>query len=289
MVTSPKQEGLGVKGYRVVLEVEASHPVIEFTGRLTKAFVYVLNPELQLVKGVKGVLSPIHISPLFRVSGDHELGDPAYPYTDKSKNIQEVKPVCLNGEYIFHIGGEQKLIDHVVSKLAQASSPIFLRIHDTIVKYRVEKIIDSTNEIFEKATSISEKVRVYLKSPAQVFNVFIPTKLPKFTPSAVELLLTPYAILSNTHTVTENLVISSFQILGKLVETWYSLRTLKPMEIIFKNKKQIVLAGSVTYIIQENNPEALTTIQRVLATAELAGIGRSRQNGFGTTVVAGLR
>ena len=275
-----------VKGFRIVLEVEASQPIIEFTGRLTKAFVFALNPELRLFKGIEGVLTPIHISPLFKVSGDHELGEPAYPYVVKSKKKEiEINPISLSGEYVFHVGGEENLVSSVIYKMMRVSGPLFLKIHDAIVKYKVEKVVDITEEVFEKATSITSRVRVILKSPAQIFNVFTSTKLPKFTPSAIELLLVPYAILNNSYTVTENLVTSSFNTLGKLVETWYSVRTLKPIEIVFKEKKQTNLVGSVTYIVQEENKEKLETIQRTLAITELAGIGRSRQNGFGTSVI----
>ncbi len=276
---------LRVKGFRIVLEVEASQPVIEFTGRLTKAFVFALNPELQLFKGIEGVLTPIHISPLFRVSHDHELGEPAYSYVMKSKKEVEINPISLNGEYVFHIGGEENLVGNLVCRITRVPGPVFLRIHNTIVRYRIEKVVDVTEEVLEKAASVTSRVKVILKSPAQIFNVFTPTKLPKFTPSAIELLLVPYAILNNSYTITENLVTSSFNTLGKLVETWYSIRTLKPVEIVFKEKKQINLAGSVTYIIQEENKEKLEIIQRTLAMSELAGIGRSRQNGFGTSII----
>ncbi|MGB9831128.1 MAG: hypothetical protein ACPLSP_03535, partial [Fervidicoccus fontis] len=69
---------MSIKGYRIILEVEANQQIAEFTGRITKAFVYALNPQLQLIKGIEGILSPLHISPLFKVQSDHELGDPAY-------------------------------------------------------------------------------------------------------------------------------------------------------------------------------------------------------------------
>ncbi|MEM1606106.1 MAG: CRISPR system precrRNA processing endoribonuclease RAMP protein Cas6 [Fervidicoccaceae archaeon] len=275
-----------VKGYRIIIDVEASQPVIEFTGRLTKAFVFALNPELQSFRGIEGIVSPIHISPLFKVSGDHDLGEPAYPYIEKKpKRKMEITPITLNSEYIFHIGGEANLVSKVVTKLEKLSDPLLMRIHNNIIRFRVEKVVDVAGEVFEKASSISERVRVYLKSPAQIFNVFTATKLQKFTSSAVEILMTPYAILNNNYTITEQLVTSSFSTLGKLVETWYSVRTLKPVEIIFKEKKQTNLAGSVTYIIQERDSKKLKTIQNVVAVAELVGIGRSRQNGFGTVII----
>lgn len=276
---------LRIRGARIILDVEASQPVVELTSRLTKAFVFALNPELQSIRGIEGVLSPIHLSPLFKVSNDHELGEPAYSYQVKSNKGGEISPITLNGEYIFHIGGEAGIVNEITSRLEQLSDPLLMRIHDTIVRFKVEKVVDVTQEVFEKAGSIAERVRVYIRSPAQIFNVFTQTRLPKFTPTAVELLMVPYAFLGNNYTITESLVVSSFGTLGRLVETWYSIRTLKPVEIIFKEKKQTNLAGSVTYIIQEEDREKLEMIRRTLAVAELVGVGRSRQNGFGTTVI----
>lgn len=274
-----------VKGFRVILSVEASQPVIEFTGRLTKAFVFALNLELQSFRGVEGIVAPIHISPLFKVSKDHELGEPAYSYVVKSKEKKEITPIILNGEYIFHIGGEADLVNKVVSRLKQLSCPMLMRIHNNIVRFKVEKVVDVTAEIFEKAGSINGRVRLYLKAPAQIFNVYTPAKLPDFTNSAIELLMVPYAIFNNSLTITRQLVESSFDTLGKLVGTWYSMRTLKPVEIIFREKRQTNLAGHTTYIIQEEDADKLKKIQDVLAIAEIVGIGRSRQNGFGTAVV----
>ena len=281
------------RGFRVVLEVEADQPVLEFTGRLTKALVFALSPELQALRGIEGAVSPIHVSPLFKVSGDHDLGDPAYPYAVRSKEAGEIAPVSLGGEYVFHVGGDADVASRIASRLGQLQGPLLMRIHDVTVKFKVEKVVDVTKEVLEKAGSVGGRVRVYLKSPAQVFNVFTATKLPKFSPSAVELLMVPYAVLQGSYTITEQLVVSSFRVLGKLVETWYSIRTLRPVEVVFKGKRQVNMAGSVTYIVQEWPPGAgaaegeggLDAIRATLALAELVGIGRSRQNGFGTVVI----
>ncbi|MGC9187513.1 MAG: hypothetical protein ACP5GN_07510 [Fervidicoccaceae archaeon] len=277
---------MNIKGYRVIVEVESSQPVVEFTGRLVKSFVFALNPHLELMKGFEGILSPLHISPLFKVKLDHDLGEPAYPFAVVSKKEErEIEPLNLNGEFVFHVGGDESTVNNVVDKIGKINGSIFLRIHDALVKYKVEKIVDVTEEVFGKVYQITDKVKVYLKSPAQIFNPYASTKLPKFTPSAIEVLIAPYAILNRNYTITESLVVSSFPAIGKLVETWYSIKTLRPIAIFFKGKKQVNLAGSITYLIQNENAKELEMVQKTLAVAELAGIGRSRQNGFGTTVV----
>jgi hypothetical protein len=275
-----------MKGYRVILQVESTSEFVEYTGKITKTLVFALNPDLQLIRGIKGVLSPLHISPLFKPSGDYELGEPSYPFVLKRRKgyQNDIKPIRIQGEYVFHIGGEEKLVDHVITSLSKLSSPLIIKIGDALVSYRVEKIIDVTRIVRDKVESLDKRVRVYLKAPAQVFNVFVPTKLPKFTPSALELLLTPYALISRAHTITDQLIFSATKLLGNLVETWYSLKTLWPIEVYFNNKKQTLLGGYVTYIL-ESRTNVKEELKEVLATAELAGIGRSRMNGFGTTVV----
>jgi CBS domain-containing protein len=191
-----------IKGYRIVLQVESSQPFTDYTGIITKTLVYALAPELQLTRGVKGVLSPVHISPPFTVKGDHDLGEIVMPLVEKKDNGYSIKPVEVNGEYVFHIGGESKVVDKIMKKLDSLNTPLAIKIGQAIVKYKVEKVAEITREAFEKAEAINNKVRVYLKSPAQIFNVFVPTKLPKFTPSAIEILMAPYAIMLGQYTIT---------------------------------------------------------------------------------------
>ncbi len=274
------------KGYRIILNVESSSPLYEFTGRMTKTLIYALRPELGLTRGIKGVLSPLHISPLFHVKGDHDLGEPAFPIVERRRNERpEISPLELNGEYVFHMGGDEKLVDAIISTLSQLEGPLLVKFEDSVIKYKIEKIVDITGEVLEKSESVDNRVRVYLKSPAQIFNVFTPTRLPKFTPSAVELLMVPYALANNIYTITSEALIGASRVLGSLVETWYSLRTLHAVEVLFKGERQTMLGGYVTYLVQPGNGRILDSIRRVLAAAELVGVGRSRTNGFGTTII----
>ncbi len=283
----------GLKAYRAVVAIESSTTIYDYTGRLVKTLVYALMPELASIHSVKGVLTPLAISPPFTVKGDAELGEPVTPVYEgiveesdgKKRVVWELRPVELNGEYVVHIGGEEHIASAVAKRLSGLTTPLAVKVENAIVKYKVEKVVDVTSGIEEKVSSISGRVRVYLKSPAQVFNVFAPTRLPKFTPSAPELLMTPYMLANNTQTIDYSTLASAAQTLGQLVETWYSIRTLKPVMVPFKGKREVALAGHVTYIIEARNEKTLKAIKDTLAAAEAVGVGRSRQNGFGTTVV----
>jgi len=277
---------MNMRGYRIILRINSSTPFIEYTGIVTKTLVFTLAPELSSIRGLKGVLSPIAISPPFKIKNDHELGELVAPIKILKKNINSsIEPITLNGEYVFHIGGGERLVNHIIKKIGELQIPLAIKIGQTIVTYRIEKIVDITNEVKEKIESMHNRVRLYLKSPAQIFNVFTPTKLPKFSPTALELLIVPYALMQEMYTITEQVVVSAMPILGNLIETWYSLNTLKPVIIQFKEKKQIHLAGYVTYIVEPTNETIQNKIREILKATELTGIGRSRMNGFGTAVV----
>lgn len=280
-----------LRSYRVILHIESSKPFHDYTGKIIKTLVYTVAPELLGIRGLKGVLSPLMVSPPFKIGRTEcELGEPVIPVYVKTMSSSDggtwkLEPVKLNGEYITHIGGKKEIVSIVARRLEELDAPLAVKIGNNIVRYKVEKIIDVTTHIIEKASSIKDRVRVYLKSPAQIFNVFTPTRLPKFTTSAVELLMAPYMIANNIYTIHASTLLTASQILGQLVETWYSLRTLRPVMIPFKGKMEVVLSGYVTYIIEAPNKNTLEAIKKTLAVAEIAGIGRSRQNGFGTTVI----
>jgi len=226
------------------------------------------------------VFSPIGISPPFTVEDDHNLGKLVAPKIEKNNGELNIDPVFLNGEYVFHVGGDENVVNYVIKKLVEVM-PLAVKIDDAIIRMKVEKIVDITKEVKEKISSISNTVRIYIKSPAQIFNIYAPSKVLKFTPSAVEVLFVPFALARGEQTLTTPLVLSALKTLGNFVETWYSLRTLQPCWTWYRDKPEINLCGHVTYIITKKTTELETT----LITAELTGIGRSRMNGFGTTTV----
>ncbi len=284
-----------LKSYRVILSIETSSPIHDYTGRLTKTLIYTIAPELMGLHGLRGVLTPLTISPPFTIGRvEEELGEPVIPTYERIEEYRggeegvtwNLKPAELNGEYIMHIGGEERIVSTIAQRLEkELTTTLAFKIDNVIARCRVEKIIDVTKSIIEKTNSASNRVRVYLKSPAQIFNVFAPTKLPKFTPSAVELLMTPYMLINNIYTINYTILINASQTLGQLVETWYSIKTLKPIMIPFKGKKEVALSGYVTYMIEATNKKTLEVIKETLAATEIAGVGRSRQNGFGTATV----
>ncbi len=275
-----------MKAYRAILEVDSSGPVHEFTGVHVKTLIYALAKELRIFRGIRGVVSLIHLSPLFSLGkGDMELGGLVSPmyWWDKEKGEWILNPMELDGEYIFHFGGDEAISSRIASHLEELRSPLAVKIGDSIVTYKLEKLEDVTDSIHEKI-SVGNRVRVYLKAPVMLFNVFTRSKLPKFSPSAVELLMVPYMLVLGAQTFSRGILDSSLEILGGLVETWYSLNTLRPVMVPYKGKREAALMGQVTYIV-EVSPRHRRRLGEVLATAEIAGIGESRQNGFGTVVV----
>ncbi len=281
--------------FRVILTIGSNTSIYEYTGKLIKTLAYAVMPELASVRGIKGVLSPLVISPPFTIEKNEEdLGEPVIPIYEKAKTDEvkdnkkvmwNLKPVNLNGEYIVHLGGDEHLVSTIIKNWMKLTTPLAIKVGDAIVMYKIEKIIDATKQIIEKTNNLSNKVRIYLKSPAQLFNVFAPTKLPKFTPNSVELLMTPYMFANSIYTIDYTTLTNAAQVLGQLVETWYSIKTLKSVMIPFKGKREVALSGHVTYIVEATNEKTLKSIRETLATAEIVGVGRSRQNGFGTTIV----
>ena len=272
-----------VKGYRAYLYVEADEEVRFFTGQIVKTLIYTLAKELRLYKGIRGIISGLHISPLFTPGKKHmELGQlvtPIYTY-NKQEETHVLIPVEISGEYMIHIGGEAHLADRIAEKLANLKDRLAIKIHDNIVVFKTEAVEDVTDKVIEK-TIIHDHATVYLKGPVKLFNVYTPSRLPKYNISAYELLMTPYMIHHQSPTITTQLALNAMKTLGLLIETYYSLNTVKPILLPFKGKEP-GMTGKITYIIDTDNKQIKQEISRILSIGELAGVGESRQNGFGT-------
>jgi len=269
---------MDVKAIRVYLTVESDNDVVEHTGRIVKTFVFALNNEIRIYHGMKGIVSPIHISPLFSPgSKENELGDVVTPVIVNNA----VVPVKLDGrEYVIHIGGERRIVESISKSLEKARDRIGIKVDDNVIFYKVEKVSDVTSDIMSK--TVGRKVALYLKGPVIPFNVFAPTRLPKFSISAVELLYVGYMFYSNELTINDRQFLSASRLLGLLVETYYSLRSVKVIMVPFKGRKEPCLMGEVIYIVDTDNPNIRKEISTVLSISEIVGIGESRNNGFGT-------
>lgn len=269
------------RAFRAILNVHSEGPFTEYTGRLTKTLVYSLVRELALFKGLKGVVQPLHISPLFSLGRkEYELGDVVTPrYLFDKDGKPRLVPVELSGEYIVHVGGESGLVETVMKRFSILKTLLMIKFKEFIVSFKLQGLKDITEIIMEKEIS-GNKVTLYLKAPTLLFNVFASSKLPKFSPSAVEVLMTPY-LLSQMRSMDYATLVEASHILGYLVETYYSLNTLKPIFIPFRGKREIAMIGRVTYLI-EDAPRIKNSILQILRLAEIAGIGESRLNGFGT-------
>jgi hypothetical protein len=272
-----------LKAIRIILSVEADGSFYEYTGRLTKTLILALCRDLRIFHGVKGIVSPIHISPLFTMGRrELELGEPVTPQYIRKDNELILKPIKLEGEYIVHVGGEAGLVEKIRVSLGKINGKLMLKFHDNIVSFTLEKIEDYTNNIMEKHLE-SDRVTLYLKAPSLIYNIYTPSRLPKFTPTAIEVLMTPYMLSKGILTLTPETVLEAGKILGLLVETYYSLKTLKPIMIPFKEKREAALTGKITYIIDTKDKNKKKQIEKILQTTEITGIGESRLNGFGTT------
>lgn len=272
-----------VKAIRAWLTIEAEEPIATFTGQLVKTLLYTLNREIRLLHGMRGIISPIHISPLFTPGRRfHELGTLVTPLYRYNKNVRayELDPIKLNGEYVIHIGGDASLIDLVSKSLARLRSSLMLKYTDNIVTFKLEKIEDVTSHISRKNLD-SDKITLYLKGPVKPFNVIAPSRLPKFSISSYEILITGYMYFKRVYTLTYHEVVNAMRILGLLVETYYSLNTVKPVLIPYKGKEPAMI-GKITYIVDTNKPEEKQTLNKILNIAEITGTGESRSNGFGT-------
>lgn len=271
-----------IRAYRVLLSVEAGDPITVHTGQLVKTLVYAAMKELTLFKGLRGVLSPVHISPLF-TPGQREymLGEAVTPTYNYSRDRgYTLNPVEINGDYIAHIGGEGLLVEKIIERLISIKGPLSVKFKDTIITYKIEKTQDITETIQSKKLT-GDRITVYLKAPAKIFNIFAPTRLPKFSISAPEILATPCLISKGTYTVNTHEAIECMTILGQLVETYYSLTTVKPILVSFKTREPAMI-GKITYIIEAQDEKTRKRIEKILHTAEITGIGESRTNGFGT-------
>lgn len=279
-----------LRAIRILLRIESEEHLYDYTGRLMKQFIYTLNKEIRLFHGMKGMLAPIIISPPFTLGKmESQLGEPVIPHymhvEREGRKELVLVPVKLGGEYLVHLGGIEEVVSSICSSLEnqKARGALTIPFNGSLVTFKIEDIYDVTKTIMEKEISDTQ-VTVYLKSPAMIFNVFATTRLPKFSPSAVEVLMTPFMFTVGAHTVDYSVLIEASKILGYLVETWYTPRTLKPVMVQFKNKKEVALAGRIKYIIDtpKTNNKTKEAIKEILRTAEITGIGESRLNGFGT-------
>ncbi|MHB9301904.1 hypothetical protein [Thermofilum pendens] len=272
-----------LRAFRVYVSVESSAPLREFSGRLVKSLVYVARPELAALHGLRGALSPLHVSPLFKPGRrEGELGEMASPVYRLVDRNPVLEPLQLGGEYVFHVGGEASLASRAAEGLERLPKPIALRFGDGIYTFSVEKAVDVTGLVYEKRIT-GDKVTLYFKSPAKLFNPYAPTKTFKVFPSALDALIAPYLAAKNQQTITHQLAMEAAKTLGLLVETWYSLRTVKPVLVPFKENPEPGVAGKATYIVEAKSEQTLEELSTVLNTAEIYGVGESRVNGFGTT------
>jgi len=90
-----------------------------------------------------------------------------------------------------------------------------------------------------------------------------------------------YMMSKGIYTLTETEVLKAMRVLGLLVETYYSINTVKKISIPFKGKERAMI-GKITYIIDTKDENIRKELENILKTAETVGIGESRQNGFGT-------
>jgi len=270
-----------IKAVRAYLSVESVEPITVFTGCLVKTFLYSLSKGVRLLHGIRGIISPLHISPLFTPNGkDYELGDVVTPHYVKRNKEEHLIPITLNGEYIIHVGGEVNTVNIVESELLKLKNPLAIRFNDAIVTFKVEGVSDVTQQLMDKNLS-GDKVTVYMKGPVKLFNIYTPSKLPKFNISAPEVLMVGYMMSKGIYTLTETEALKAMRVLGLLVETYYSANTARTVLIPYKGKEP-ALMGKITYIIDTKDENIKKELENILKTAETVGIGESRQNGFGT-------
>ena len=268
-----------VRAFRAYLVVESEDEFPYFTGPLVKTLLYSLSKEVRLLHGLRGVVSPLHISPLFTPGrGEFELGR---LHTAIYRDGESLVPVRLQGEeYIIHVGGEAGVVGHLMDRLGKLRTPLSIKFKDNIVTFKLEKLSDMTDSAMEKQIE-RDRVTLYFKGPSKLYNIFTATRLPKFNISPVEVLMTPYMFASERLTLDYQLVLSAFSVLGPLVEAYYSINTIKPILVPYRGKAP-GLIGKATYIVDTEDKRVISKIASVLRTAEITGIGRGRQDGFGT-------
>ncbi|MCE4606642.1 MAG: CRISPR system precrRNA processing endoribonuclease RAMP protein Cas6 [Desulfurococcales archaeon] len=280
----------GVEAVRAYVRVESDGEFPYFTGSLVKTVIYALARELTLFHGMRGSISPIHISPLFKPGhGEYALGTIYTPVIIKNGKEETLETVPLTGdEYIIHIGGEANLVKYIDGRLEAIRTPLKFKYKEHIVTFKLEEKENVTKNIEEKTLS-ADRITLYLKGPVKPFNVLAPSRLPKFSPSAYEILMTGYMIYRNTYTLMYQHVLEALKLLGMLVETYYSLNTIKPILVPFKEGKEPALIGKITYIVDTKNREIRNTLRDILNISEIAGVGESRTNGFGTVTWSNKR
>ena len=272
-----------MKAIRVYVLIEAQTPFTEYTGRLTKTIIYWACQQLQLIHGLRGIVSPIHVSPLFKPGrNEWKLGERVTPfYRVTSDHEYELVPVNLSGTYLFHIGGDNNIIECINKGLSKLMSKnILMRFNNTNISITIENIIDVTDKIIEKNID-SDKVTIYFKAPTKLFNPYGEARLISFLPKALDVLATPYLLLTKQSYSTQ-IFLQLVKIAAPVIETWYTINTIKPIHIPFAGKREPALTGKATYIIHTKDENTIKHIEILLQIAEIAGIGESRLNGFGT-------
>ncbi len=194
-----------------------------------------------------------------------------------------LEPARLEGEYVIHVGGERELVECVEEGLGRIrGKELVLKIGSNLVSFRIEKVVDATGPIIDKAGREYNTVTLYFKAPVKFANIYTATRLPILFPSAPVALAIPYLMLSGVVSIDDTSRNRAMHILGQLVETYYSINTIKPVLLPFKERREPAIMGYVTYIADTRKPEDKQIIANTLALAEIAGIGESRANGFGT-------
>ena len=273
--------------YRVYLSIESDGPLVDYSGRLVKTLANVACRETTLFRGVRGMLSPVHVSPLFRPGRrEAELGDLVTPkYARREDGGLALETVKLEGEYIVHVGGEEPLVSCIARGLEKLGPRLALRYLGSNIIVEIEKVVEYTGEAWSKSLA-GNRFTVYFKGPVKFFNVYAPTRIPKFYPNALDLLIAPYLALRGATTVDYGVLVEAMRLLGIIVETYYSVRTVHPILVPFRDAKEPGIVGKATYIIDDRESRRIPEIEEVLRAAEVYGVGESRANGFGTVVWA---
>ena len=270
-----------LRAVRAYVHIESSEPLTVFSGKLVKTLVYAVCKDVRVFRGLRGVISPIHVSPLFKPgSREYELGDLVTPEYARKNGEYELKPVEVSGEYVVHLGGDAGLVDKIAGNLLALREPFRVKFGDSIVEFKLEDLRDVTKDIASKELA-GDRLTLYLKGPAKPFNVYTKSRLPKFSVSALELLMAAYMLYRGAYTLTSREVVEAMNVLGLLVETYYSLNTVRPILVPLEGKEPGMI-GKVTYIVDTKSDDTKRQIAAILNTAEIAGIGESRTNGFGT-------
>lgn len=93
--------------------------------------------------------------------------------------------------------------------------------------------------------------------------------------------MAPSLFYTDRLTMDYTVLLEAYGTLGVLVETYYSLNTVRPLLVPYKGKSPTMI-GRITYILDVRSSEQTKRIEEILRYAEIVGLGRSRQEGFGT-------